>query len=80
MKLEMHIIRDFSFQPLDAAMKKEVETAINGFLEKGQKSLINYKVDADIVGGMVVSIGDRFADMSIAAKIKKYTELIKIVA
>ena len=36
---------------------------------------MNYKVDPAIIGGMVVSIGDKFADMSIASKMKKYTDL-----
>ena len=40
----------------------------------------SYKVDPTIIGGMVVSIGDKFADMSIASKMKKYTELIQAAA
>ena len=68
------------FQVLDAAMKKEVDGAIAGFLVKGQKSLISYKVDASIVGGMIVSIGDKYVDMSIASKLNKYSELIKAAA
>ena len=67
-------------QVLDAAMKKEVDGAIAGFLVKGQKSLISYKVDASIVGGMIVSIGDKYVDMSIASKLNKYSELIKAAA
>merc|ERR1711970_1069981 len=51
-----------------------------GFLTKGQKSLISYKVDPSIVGGMIVSIGDKYVDMSIASKLKKYSELIKSAA
>merc|ERR1712060_941381 len=65
---------------LDAAMKKEVDGAVAGFLTKGQKSLISYKVDPSIVGGMIVSIGDKYVDMSIASKLKKYSELIKSAA
>merc|ERR1719436_1807592 len=65
---------------LDAAMKKEVDGAIAGFLTKGQKSLTSYKVDPSIVGGMVVSIGDKYVDMSIASKLKKYSELIQSAA
>ena len=68
------------FQVLDAAMKKEVDGAIAGFLVKGQKSLISYKVDATIVGGMIVSIGDKYVDMSIASKLNKYSELITAAA
>ena len=41
---------------------------------------MNYKVDTAIIGGMVVSIGDKFADMSIASKMKKYTDLIQAAA
>jgi len=65
---------------LTAAMAKEVEGALSGFLKKGEKALITYKVDPAIVGGMVVSIADRFADMSMATKLNKYSELIKAAA
>ena len=61
-------------------MQEEVDGAIAGFLSEGQKSLISYKVDPSIVGGMVVSIGDKYVDMSIASKLKKYSELIKAAA
>merc|ERR1712130_831300 len=62
---------------LDAANKKEVEGALAGFLKSGEKALISYSVDASIVGGMVVSIADKFVDMSMASKLTKYSELIK---
>ena len=61
-------------------MKKEVEGAIGSFMKSGQKSLISYKVDASIIGGMVVSIGDKFVDMSMASKLKKYEDIIKSAA
>ena len=41
---------------------------------------MGYKVDPAIIGGMVVSIGDKYADMSIATKMKKYTDIIKAAA
>ena len=40
-------------QASDAAMQKEVEGAVKGFLKGNQKALINYSVDASIIGGMV---------------------------
>merc|ERR1711974_579850 len=43
---------------LTAAMKKEIESTIGLFLAKGQKSLISYHVKPEVMGGMVVSIGD----------------------
>lgn len=61
-------------------MKKEVEAAIGKFMKQGQKSIVNYKVDPSIIGGMVVSIGDKYADMSIATKLNKYSEIIKSAA
>ena len=40
-------------KPLDAAMLKEVEAALKGFLKGNEKALINYAVDPTIIGGMV---------------------------
>merc|ERR1712080_692296 len=64
-------------KPLDAAMAKDVEAALGGFLKAGEKALISYTVDPAIVGGMVVSIADKFVDMSMISKLNKYSELIK---
>ena len=64
-------------KPLAAAMVKDVEGALKGFLKANEKALINYKIDPAIVGGMVVSIGDKFCDMSMSSKLNKYSELIK---
>lgn len=61
-------------------MTKEVEAAIGGFLKSGEKSLISYKVDPSIIGGLVVSVGDRYVDMSMASKLKKYEDIIKSAA
>lgn len=63
-------------QPLDDALKTELEAALKSFLKQGQKLLLTVKVDPEIIGGMVVSIGDKYVDMSIATKVKKYTEII----
>jgi len=62
---------------LDAATTKEVEGALAGFLKKGEKALVSYAVDPAIVGGMVVSIADKFVDMSMSSKLTKYSDLIK---
>ena len=39
---------------------------------------LSAKVDPTIIGGMVVSIGDKYVDMSVASKVKKYTDLISL--
>jgi len=61
-------------------MAKEVEAALNSFLQKGEKSFVKYHVDPAIIGGMIVSIGDKYVDMSMSAKLNKYTEIIKSAA
>ncbi|XP_014488836.1 PREDICTED: ATP synthase subunit O, mitochondrial [Dinoponera quadriceps] len=64
-------------KPLDTDMKNKLESALKGFLKKGQTILLTTKVDPSIIGGMLVSIGDKYVDMSIASKIKKYSDLIQ---
>merc|ERR1711974_576162 len=79
-KLKMNVLSKNLFVAMAAPMKKEIEATIALFLQKGQKSLISYEVKPEIMGGMVVSIGDRFVDMSTASKVKKYTEIIQAAA
>ncbi|KAL6444698.1 hypothetical protein ACFW04_002046 [Cataglyphis niger] len=67
-------------KPLDADTKGKLESALKGFLKKGQTILLTTKIDPTIIGGMVVSIGDKYVDMSVASKIKKYTDLIQATA
>jgi F-type H+-transporting ATPase subunit O len=38
------------------------------------------KVDPSIIGGMIVSIADKYVDMSVATKVKKYTDIISLAA
>ncbi len=35
------------------------------------------KVNPDLIGGMTVEIGDRYVDMSIASKMKVYSNMVK---
>lgn len=62
---------------LDAASQKDLNTALHGFVKKGQTLNIELKVDPSIMGGMVVNIGDKYVDMSTSTKIRKYTQVIK---
>nr|XP_061786204.1 ATP synthase subunit O, mitochondrial-like [Nerophis lumbriciformis] len=64
-------------QPLDQANLAELKVALNGFLQKGEMIKLETKSDASILGGMIVSIGDRYADMSTKTKIQKLTKLMK---
>ncbi|MCJ8732336.1 hypothetical protein PDJAM_G00210090 [Pangasius djambal] len=64
-------------QPLDEANLSELKVALNGFLAKGETIKLETKSDPSILGGMIVSIGDKYVDMSTKSKIQKLTKLIK---
>ncbi|OQV21548.1 putative ATP synthase subunit O, mitochondrial [Hypsibius exemplaris] len=64
-------------QPLDSSQEGHLQQVLERFTKKGQKLNITKKVDAALIGGMVVSIGDRYVDMSTASKIKHYSKIIE---
>jgi F-type H+-transporting ATPase subunit O len=64
-------------KPLDAALQQELDAALKAFVKSGQTIKVASKVDPSIMGGMIVSIGDKYVDMSTASKVKRFTELIK---
>jgi len=63
-------------KPLDEKLRNELETVLKQFSKKGEKLNIETTVDPTIMGGMIVEIGDRYIDMSIASKIKAYTDIL----
>lgn len=67
-------------KPLESAQQSKLESALKAFLKPNETLHITSKVDPTIIGGMVVSIGDKYVDMSIASKVKKYKELIEVPA
>ncbi|XP_026318995.1 ATP synthase subunit O, mitochondrial [Hyposmocoma kahamanoa] len=62
--------------PLDAEQKQNLEAALKKFLKPNETLQLTATVDPSLIGGMVVSIADKYVDMSVASKVKKYTELI----
>jgi len=62
---------------LDSGMKTQVETALKAFAKSGEKIQINYVTEPAIIGGMKVTIGDKFVDMSIASKIQMYQKVVE---
>ncbi|THD22600.1 Mitochondrial ATP synthase subunit OSCP subunit [Fasciola hepatica] len=62
---------------LDRTTEQELRTALNEFLKPGEKLNLTLELDPSLIGGMVVSIGDRFVDMSIARKVRTYREALE---
>ncbi|XP_053957492.1 ATP synthase subunit O, mitochondrial [Anastrepha ludens] len=63
-------------KPLDSSQNKQLESALRSFLKGNQQLKITSRVDPSIIGGLIVSIGDKYVDMSIATKVKLYTDVI----
>ncbi|KAM5182574.1 ATP synthase peripheral stalk subunit OSCP, mitochondrial [Mantella aurantiaca] len=63
--------------PLDEATLTELKTALNGFLAKGESLKLETKTDPTILGGMLVSVGDKYIDMSARTKIQKLTKIMR---
>lgn len=63
-------------KPLDQSQRQKLEGVLKSFVKSNETINVAAKVDPAIIGGMIVSIGDRYVDMSVASKIKKYTEII----
>jgi F-type H+-transporting ATPase subunit delta len=55
--------------PVDASLRKEIESIVQQISKKKQIELVE-KVDADMIGGFVLTVGDRQVDASIKNKLK----------
>ncbi|XP_037316082.1 ATP synthase subunit O, mitochondrial [Pungitius pungitius] len=64
-------------QPLAEADLADLKVALKGFLKKTETIKLETKFDPAILGGMIVSIGDKYVDMSTKTKIQKLTKLMK---
>uniref|UniRef100_A0A1A8EQH8 ATP synthase peripheral stalk subunit OSCP, mitochondrial n=1 Tax=Nothobranchius korthausae TaxID=1143690 RepID=A0A1A8EQH8_9TELE len=64
-------------QTLGEANLTELKLALKGFLQKGETIKLETKTDPSILGGMIVSIGDKYVDMSTKTKIQKLTKVIR---
>ncbi|KAI5462258.1 ATP synthase subunit 5 [Mariannaea sp. PMI_226] len=67
-----------SAQPLDRRTLNRLEAAVSksSYVEAGQKLKVTNAVNADIVGGLVVEIGDRTIDLSVSSRIAKMNKLL----
>ncbi|KAK3902957.1 hypothetical protein C8A05DRAFT_33308 [Staphylotrichum tortipilum] len=67
-----------SAQPLDNKTLGRLETAIakSSYVGAGKKLKVTNTVNPDIVGGLVVEVGDRTVDLSVSSKLAKMNKLL----
>ncbi|KAH0593399.1 hypothetical protein MHUMG1_08856 [Metarhizium humberi] len=67
-----------SAQPLDNKTLSRLETAVSKsqYVGQGKKLKVTNEVNSDIIGGLVVEVGDRTIDLSVSARIAKMNKLL----
>lgn len=67
-----------SAQQLDNRTISRLETAIqkNPLIRQGQRLKVVNKVDAEILGGLVVEVNDRTIDLSVSSKISRLNKIL----
>ncbi|OBT74893.1 ATP synthase F1, delta subunit [Pseudogymnoascus sp. 05NY08] len=67
-----------SATPLDNKTLTRLESAVakSQYVGQGKKLKVTNKVNSDILGGLVVEIGDRTIDLSVSSRISKMNKLL----
>lgn len=67
-----------SAQPLDAKILRQLEAAVgkSQYVGQGKKLKVVPKVNPEIRGGLIVEIGDRTIDLSVASKMARMNKLL----
>ncbi|KAK1761478.1 Mob1/phocein [Echria macrotheca] len=67
-----------SAQPLDNKTLSRLETAVakSAYVGQGKKLKVTNTVNPDIIGGLVVEVGERTIDLSVSSKIAKMNKLL----
>ncbi|QUC23802.1 uncharacterized protein UV8b_08043 [Ustilaginoidea virens] len=67
-----------SAQPLDTKTLARLEAAVakSEYVGRGKKLKVTNQVNADIVGGLVVEVGDRTIDLSVSSRVAKMNKLL----
>ncbi|KAK4190171.1 hypothetical protein QBC35DRAFT_490886 [Podospora australis] len=67
-----------SAQPLDNKTLNRLESAVSksAYVGEGKKLKVKNQVNPDIIGGLVVEVGERTIDLSVSSKIAKMNKLL----
>jgi len=63
-------------QPLTAEEFSSAKAALEKLLEKGKLLNLKAEVNPEIIGGLVVDIGDKHLDLSLNTRIRKVEQLL----
>lgn len=63
-------------EPMNDEELANVRKGVMDMLSKGQKLLLEQKVDPTIIGGVILDVGDKHIDMSILSRVKRVQQLI----
>ncbi|KAL7078253.1 hypothetical protein ACQ4LE_002018 [Meloidogyne hapla] len=66
-----------SAEPLNKKQEQSLKSALASFANAGQELNISFGVKPSLIGGMVVTIDDKYLDLSMASKIKKMEALLE---
>lgn len=66
-----------SAEPLGASDTKAVTAALTKRLKKGQKLVLEKAVDPKIMGGLLVEIGNEFADLSVRSSVEDINQALR---
>jgi F-type H+-transporting ATPase subunit O len=56
---------------------EEIQRGLQPTLKAGQRLRLEEQVDPSIIGGVILSIGDKYVDMSILARVKKLQQIVR---
>ena len=62
--------------PLEKNELEDVRAALGGLIGKDQKLVLETRVDESILGGLVVSYGDKYIDLSVQTRIQQMRRLL----
>lgn len=62
--------------PLSPKEMDQLKDSLKRYVKPGDTILMDQKVDRSVLGGLVVEIGDKYIDISLATQLKKFQKLL----